>query len=507
MSSALIISLLAPLVLLTSIIPSYAAFLFEAKSFDLKIDTYFRSDVVSANNIVDLDSANKDDKSTYLGIDYSLGFNLDFKDMGAKFYLKLERNGPGDYDAPIFIHNTLINSGGRIDRYRNEELLPQIEEFWLDKPLRNNFGFKAGLYTYEVGNGFSLNGSYENFGFTLYRQAENYNWRLHYFRPEIVYKNWLGPHIRQDEEQEYDYNPNASNFFAADARIGDDENFLQPYMGVLTDYTSSGKRDNIFSAPVKRDILGTLGFAYKVKKDKLFFDFEAARNFGEAKSDSEDFEDIEHTGFLVFSKVKYSLGKFLPIFSFLVASGNKPTLDDALTPNETLSSSRNRAFSSYSPTNMNLGDSISACNSEDRPVVFMGAGCGMHYGVLRPKSLAASDFENLLIPSLGFELEPTDKLTIGLFGYYLSSFEKGVATLNSEAKYLSRDLGSEVDLYVDFQANSNMLISFLGGYFFPGKHYKEERDDTPGSLLTPFVRGDGSVNSAYQLELAIEFTF
>jgi hypothetical protein len=486
---------------------SYAHLLLEKKSFELILDTYFRSDVVSANNIVDLDSANKDDKGTYLGIDYSLGFNLNFKDTGTKFYLKLERNGPGDYDAPLFIHNTLINSGGRIDRYRNEELLPQIEEFWLDKPLHNNFGFKAGLYTYEVGNGFSLNGSYENFGVTLYRQTQNYNWRLHYFRPEIVYKNRLGPRIRQDEEQGYDYNPNSSNFFAADARIGDDKNFLQPYIGVLADYTSSGKRDNIFSAPVKRDILGTFGCAYKFAKDKLSFDFEAARNFGGAKSDNPDFEDIEHTGFLFFSKAKYSIGKFAPVFSFLVASGNKPTLDDALIPSETLSSSKNRAFSSYSPTNINLGDSISACNSEDRPVVFMGAGYGLHYGVLRPKSLASSDFENLIIPSLGFELEPTDKLSIGLFGYYLSSFEKGVATFNSEAKYLSRDLGSELDLFIDYELNSNILISFLGGYFSPGEHYKEERNDTPGSLLTPFVRGDGSVNSAYQLELAVEFTF
>ncbi len=41
----------------------------------------------------------------------------------------------------------------------------------------------------------------------------------------------------------------------------------------------------------------------------------------------------------------------------------------------------------------------------------------------------------------------------------------------------------------------------------PGKFYKEKRDDTQGSLLTPFVRGDGLADPAFQVELALEFQF
>jgi len=58
------------------------------------MESYLRTDVISFKNVVDLDSANSQDSTTYLGIDYSLGFNLDFKQEGPRFYLKLERNGP-----------------------------------------------------------------------------------------------------------------------------------------------------------------------------------------------------------------------------------------------------------------------------------------------------------------------------------------------------------------------------------------------------------------------------
>jgi hypothetical protein len=83
-----------------------------------------------------------------------------------------------------------------------------------------------------------------------------------------------------------------------------------------------------------------------------------------------------------------------------------------------------------------------------------------------------------------------------------------VGIFESEAKYLSRDLGFETDLFIDYKINENILVSLLGGYFLPGKFYKEEREDTEeGSLLTPFVRGDGQADPAFQLELAVEFQF
>ncbi|MFH1414124.1 MAG: alginate export family protein [Candidatus Omnitrophota bacterium] len=486
---------------------SFAGSILETKDFVLSMDTYLRKDLVSFKNVVDLDSANSDDTTTYFGIDYSFAFELEFNDQGPEFYIKMERNGPYDYDAPLFVHNTLMTSGGVIEGYRNDELLPNLEECWLDLPLSNGNRFKIGLYTYEVGNGFSLNGGFEEIGFTLYKKSDDLSWHLRYTRPDIHNKNHLGPRIRQDEEQGIDYEPGAVNFLSFDIKLESEKNSLQPYIGVLADYTSSGKRDNQFSAPVERDILGTVGFAWQWEGDSLIFDFEAARNFGKAKSSSSEYEDIYHFGYLVYSGLEYNLKRFTPSIKCLIASGNKVPLDAALNQDETLNSSRNRSFNYFSPLNNNLGDSVCSSNVDMLPIVAMGGGYGLNYGVPRPGTCAAGDFENLIMPSIGIEFQLTKKLSFGAFGYYLSSFEKAVGTLNGEAKRLSRDLGEEIDIFIDYQLSQNVLISFLGGYFIPGRYYKEARDDVDGSLFSPYLRGDQKADNAYQIELAVEFQF
>jgi hypothetical protein len=485
----------------------YAQPVLETDDLSLSMHTYLRNDLVTFKNVVDLDNKNKDDSTTYLGIDYSLGFNLDIKNEGPKFYLKLERNGPFDYDAPLFIHNTLMTSGGAIKKYRNEELLPELEEFWMDTPLFNPFRLKLGLYSYIVGNGFSLNGGYENLGFTISRESQDFCWRFYYCRPDLNHKYRLGPRIQQEKEQGILYEPNAANFFATDAQFKIGENSFQPYIGTLVDYTSAGKRDNIFSAAIKRDILGTIGLAWDRKLSNLTFNFEAANNFGKAESSDPESKDIYHTGYLIYAGLNYKAGKFNPSLSFLVCSGNKVTLDSAASLDETLTSAKNRAFSYYSPLNKNLGDAISSYNADMLPIVAMGGGYGLNYGVPRPKTFSAGDFDNLIMPCIGFDFQATKKLSLCLYEYYLSAFQRGAGTFEGEAKYLSRDLGFETDLFIDYKINQNILISLLGGYFLPGKFYKEKRGDTEGSLLTPFVRGDGNADPAYQVELALEFQF
>lgn len=471
------------------------------------IDGYLRNDLVAFKNIFSLNSGNTDDTTAYMGIDYSLAFRSEFKDGGPKFYLKLERNGPFDYDAPLFVHNTLMNSGGDIERYRGKELLPQLEEFWIDAPVLGAFRFKSGLYTYEVGNGFSLNGGYENYSFALYRESGNFSWRLYYCRPDVVYKNHLGPYIHQEEEQDIKYEHGSSNFFALDAKIETGKNSFQPYVGVLSDYTSPGKRDNVFSAPIKKDLLGTFGIAWDLKQDDFLFKTELAHNFGKAESADAAYKDVYHTGYLFYANLDYYLGKFTPSFKFLLCSGNKVSLEAAA--DETLTSAKNRAFSCYSPLNKNLDDSISSSNSDMRPIVATGAGWGLNYGVPRPGAGAfySSDFENLIMPSLGFDFNITEKLCLGVYAYYLRSFARGVGTWDGETKYLSQDLGSEIDTLIDYKLNKNATVSFTGGYFFPGRYYREQRDDAGGSLLSPFVRGDGEADAAYQIELSLELSF
>ncbi|MFA6130387.1 MAG: hypothetical protein WC731_05355 [Candidatus Omnitrophota bacterium] len=473
----------------------------------LGLNTYFRTDLVNFKNVVDLDSHNKDDQTTYLGIDYSFAFSVDFKDTGNKFYIKLERNGPYDYSAPIFIHNTLINSGGRVEKYRNAELLPQVEELWLDNKFWGNLGLKAGIYIYEVGNGFSLNGGYENYGIALYQETQNYFWRLYYCRPDLVYKNQLGPHIKQEEEQGQKYEPNAANFFATDIKFAAGKQVFWPYVGMLADYTSCGKRDNLFAAPVKRDLLGTFGTAWEYNADEFTLKLEAAHNFGYARSQDSVYKDIQHTGYMFYSGLDYTLGKFVPEFQFLFCSGNKTTPEMAESGDVLYPGSKNRAFSYYSPTNVNLGDSISSSNVNMLPIVAMGGGYGLNYGVARPGTFSSGDFENLIMPSIGFDYNLTEKLCLGLYGYYLSAFSRPVGRLNGEGKYLSRDLGYEADIYIDYKASQHMTIGFLSGCFIPGKFYKEKRDDTGGSLFSPYLRGDGSANNAYQLEFYVELKF
>jgi hypothetical protein len=140
-------------------------------------------------------------------------------------------------------------------------------------------------------------------------------------------------------------------------------------------------------------------------------------------------------------------------------------------------------------------------------VVAGGAGFGLQYGVARPSTGSASDFDNVVIPALGVDIEIGDRGKLSVFGYYLRALERGVGTYLGEARKLSPDLGREIDVFYDHRVNENTLVSIVAGCFFPGEYYKEERDDAAGSLLSPLVRGSGDADVAYQLEVALELTF
>jgi hypothetical protein len=493
-------------------IPCYGYPLFETENFILAMDTYLMTDLITFKNVVDLDSANSDDTTTYLGLDYSLGFDLNFKERNRRFYLKLERNGPYDYDTPLFVHNTLMVSGpSRIEAYRGDELLPQVEEFWFELPIVDSpLKFKAGLFPYEVGRGFAQGtGSFENYGFNICLPGDNFSWRFHYFRPDLVYKTRLGPKIRQEKEQGISYEPNAANYFAFDTIFSSGCNKFQPFISLLLDHTSEGKRTNEFATPVHKETLGILGLDYDLKIKDLSIGFEIARNFGKAESDDENFKDVEHKGYLLYTTASYDIGGFSPHCQFLFSSGNKVTTEMVDNGDENFSSGANKAFSIYSPLNTNLCDSLSPV-ADSLPLVFFGWGYGLNYGVgiNRPSTLADSGvLENLIMPSLGFDYKFTDKFSMTLDWWYIKANERGVGQFEEVAKELSRNLGQEIDLSFFYDINKNINISLYGGYFSPGKYFKERRDDTEGSLFTPFVRGDGLADPAYQIELVAEFNF
>ncbi len=486
---------------------STAINLIDGKEYVFSVSPYFRTDVVTLKNNIDLDSRNKDDSTAYLGFDYSFGFNLKSKESGPEFYLKLERNGPSDYDAPLFIHNTLRTSTAGIERYRNEELLPQIEEFWGDFPLSDlPLRLKGGLFSYGAGNGLSLGGAYENYGLNLsYSAKERIKFGFYYCRPDLVYKSYLGERPQQDKEQGINYQHTKANFFALDSTISGEDYNLQPYVGVLIDNTNT-KRASTFATPTHKDVLGTLGISWERNLDKLSLNLETARNFGKAKSSDEALKDVAHSGYAFYADTSYALNKLTPHFRFLYASGNKVTTDMAA--DTVLTSGKNRAFSVYSPLNTNLSDSLYPSFTKcSLPIVAAGDGYGLNYGIPRPTTFADPRLpDNTILYGLGFDWTVTKKTSFSLNWWYLMAAERGIGTYNGEAKTLSRDLGNELDVSCTYALNDNISLSLGGGYFFPGNFYKEERDDA-GSLFTPIVQGDGKADNAYQIELSLTLSF
>lgn len=488
------------------------ATMFENDLMNVSLDTYLRTDLVSFKNVLSLDSAHKDDSTTYLGVDYSLGFTTRLKEPDTKFFLKLERNGPYDYDAPVWIHKQLIVSGPRsVEAYRNEELLPQAEEFWLDTPVGGApVRFKAGLFPYEVGMGFAQGtGSFENYGVSLHHESDSLNWRLLYLRPDLVYKTRLGPRIPQEAQEGIAYEPNAANYIACDASYTAKNYSVLPFVSVLLDNTSSGKRTNTFSTPVHKEILGILGMDYALKIKDFSFGMEVARNFGGAKSLDPDAKDITHEGYLAYLDTSYTQGPWSPHGRFLFSSGNKVTTDMVDNGDTQFPGSTNKAFSSYSPLNTNLFDSLSPTPSSI-PLVFFGWGNGLNYGVglNRPSTLADDAvLENLIMPSFGVEYKFSETLSAAVDWWYILANQRGVGTFEGEAIELSRNLGQEVDVSINYDMNKHVSLSLCTGYFIPGSYFKEKRDDDTGSLLTPFVRGDGEADPAYQIEASVEFKF
>jgi hypothetical protein len=481
--------------------------LFEDERWLFTFSPSERTDVVMLKNTVDLDSEQSDDSTTYLGFDYSLGFNMAAKADGPQAFLRFERNGPYDYDAPLWVHNTLYTSTARMDRYHDSELLPQLEEFWIDVPLGGlPVRLQSGLFTYEVGHGLSLGGAYENYGTSLTLQHDPFIWRLYHAFPDAVHKPHLGPHIQQETDQGIEYSHGKTQFLSTDlsfqAREG---NTIQLYTGALLDRTGD-KRSNTFSNTPKRDFLGTVGIAWDVEWRKFAFNLEAARNFGESHSADHSIKDVEHKGYMFYGETSYTAQPLKPHTRFLYASGNTVTREMVTNGDTKLASGSNRAFSVFSPLNTNLSDSIYP-SFGNVPLVAMGNGYGLNYGVNRPTTVEdPRAIENLILVNLGTDLALTDRVSVAFDWWYLNSPEPGFGTLNGETRRLSHDLGHELDLSCEVTLNDHLALSLASGYFFPGDYYGELRDDG-GTPFSPFIRGDGKPDRAYQIELSLAVQF
>jgi hypothetical protein len=138
----------------------------------------------------------------------------------------------------------------------------------------------------------------------------------------------------------------------------------------------------------------------------------------------------------------------------------------------------------------------------------MGNGYGMNYGVPRPGTFRdPAQIENMVMVDVGFDYSLTDKAVLAFDWWYMANVQKGIGMYNNVPKVISPDLGHEVDIYLNYLATKNITLRACGGIFFPGAAFREERDDINGSLFTPFVRGDGKADPAYQLEVSVEIGF
>jgi len=473
----------------------------ENKSFAFSLIPYLRTDVVTMRNNIYLDNHNRDDSTTYFGIDYSLGFDLKYKDAGPEAFIKLERNGPYLYDAPLFIHNTLNTFTARVEKYRGSELLPRVAEFWYDfglfkLPLRA----KGGIFTYDVANNITTPSDYYNYSFRLYNESEDLKWQFYYCKPDLANRSFRGPWIKQEREQGIHYTPNKANYFATDVAFSLGKHSFQPYLEFLVDH--SGNRSNYFTTPTHDDLLGTFGLSWGLALDKLSLGVEAARNFGRARSSDSGFKDVEHCGYMFYTNAAYDFNRLIPHTAFAFASGNKVTTEMVDNGDEEMTSGKNRAFSVYSPLNNNLSDSLYPA-MDKLPLVAMANGNGLNYGIKRPTTFGDPRLlENLILLNLGADYKLTEKLTFTLDWFYLRSVERGVGKFEGVAKKLSPNLGNELDFSFNYELNKNISLDLYSGYFFPGQFYTEDRDAEDG-LFTPFVRGDGEADGAYQIELSV----
>ncbi|UJS18090.1 MAG: alginate export family protein [Candidatus Jettenia sp.] len=467
----------------------------------LSIKNHLRFSGNSIGNNLDLDSK-KSDGVTYVGYTYDTEFNITYKDFLISF-IRFESSGPFDYDAPIISDKKINTLFGEVDNYSVPEIIPRVEEYWIDSlifhlPAR----LKLGQYAYHVGNGYALGGYYENCGFSAYSMSEDFKWTFSYVKPDVVNKIILGPQVPQERSLDVEYDSNA-HFVSFDVLMKRDNGLLQPYIGLLHDTTPSNRRVSTIPVPVNEDNLFTIGIDTEIYFDTLHVGFEVAKNFGSANV-LDDQDDIIHKGYMAYADISYNFEKFTPRSKLLVSSGNKMDADDVVQGR--FNSHSNNVFSVYSPTNINLSDTIYP--AAYGPFVATGGSYGLNYGIVRPGTFGDPyQLNNLILPNIGIDIQITDTWLLSLDYWYLRSFEHAIGILNNRAITLSSDLGHELDFYSSYDLTDHISFSLQTGIFFPGRYYHEKRNDGDILGLAPAPRFDGDADPAYQIELVTEIIF
>jgi hypothetical protein len=460
-------------------------------------------------NTLDLNQSQHADQQAYLG--YLLSLDLDLKHNNQELYLRVDSDGPFRSAAPLVPATTIQSLSGFIEHYNGIELLPSVRELWLKTPVsRIPLEVQIGRMFYTVGHHMALGGYYENWGVTTRTTAwKKAEFRFHYHKPDLE-NNWgfwrMGPHIRQEKAVGFDDNSRA-HFFSTDATFLYNTHKIQPYIGFLVDRTGAARRNSIFATPVDQELLGTLGVDFNFEFGDWTVGFEAARNFGKAKSlNPDEFPDVKHEGFFFLIESAYHLfqKKVTPRSQLFVVSGNRYSASDL--ESGTIVKDHNRSYSVYSPLNQNLFDT----HYPDMwgPLVFSSGGDALQDGILRNSTFRDPfHYDNLIMPNVGFDWQPHPRFNLGLDWWFMRAFAAGIGTQNGAVITLPKFLGHELDVSGEFQINSHWKANAIAGLFFPGTYYKTPRDDGDPLLVNSSPRYDGNADPAWQVELGFTFTY
>ena len=512
---------------------------------DFKLSSHFHSRISSnsSNNLADLDN-DKDDSIYYVGYQYD--FSLSLKHMSsAEFFLHFKRINISEYDAPLWLDDDLTTLFGNKHEYSQGEILPRVYRAYLDLPVTDFLDTRVqiGALTYGVGNEQALGGKYPNLGVTLSAGPKNFRGRLHYDRVDSYNKlDCWGPVISDVEEGAFHGRNTNANFFAADIMAKAGRHSIQPYVGVVYDYTHSRDRDNAFDdkgiikngRTIDKDLLGTVGVDLNLNFERFNLGVEFARNFGKARSDTSSdladvskeivplndmksgwMDDITHKGWLLMADAGYNLGIVRPKAKVVWASGPEGRRKDVL--NGWSSSNNNRTFSVYSPTNTDIFDSHYQ-KSGIGPYLATASTYLFNFGIDRP-GIFNDPFviENVRFFNAGIEIFPVDKMYMSIDYWKMHADEAGYGINTSTGatfpEKLPSELGDEIDIFASYNITKHISVNMQGALFFPGEYYRvKTRADlkTRGDLgQSPVLPRDksGDPSDAFFLALGLEFSF
>lgn len=200
------------------------------------------------------------------------------------------------------------------------------------------------------------------------------------------------------------------------------------------------------------------GFSYAVEGD---FQTGKAKNvnFVDADGNSNDLGSLHFKGWAVFAKVGYALDLLNLRASFAMGSGDDGKDPSSIKEFQAMQGTdQTGAIARYTHYTLIYEKLVRTAAAEALLTTNPG---GNH----RTTGIA-----NTTVLNVGFDVNPTKELSLSVDGWILRATENG-AWENQIGDYVSKNLGTEVDLKLNYQIAKNLSYFAEAGMFFPGQFY------------------------------------